>query len=119
MKQSPLLSGLTAAGLFMLVGTLTASLLLLGTKWPESAWFGTTLMIHGISMFLGGLMSGKRSASKGWYHGGMLGIVYTLLVWLIGFLAFDHGFSKGMLQLGGLALIAGALGGMIGVNLKK
>lgn len=119
MKQSPLLSGLAAAGLFMLVGTLIASLLLLATNWPESSWFTMTLAVHGISMLVGGLMAGKRSRSRGWYYGGLLGALYTTVVWMIGFTAFDGGFSKEMTIMAGLALLTGALGGMIGVNLKS
>ncbi|MCZ8514614.1 TIGR04086 family membrane protein [Paenibacillus filicis] len=119
MKQSPLWSGFAAAGLSTLVGTLAVSLLLLGTSWPESSWLGATLTIHGIAMLLGGIMSGKRSSSRGWYHGGLLGLVYTGAIWMIGFLAFDNGFTKEMLVLAGLAFVMGALGGIIGVNLKK
>ncbi|TVY11935.1 TIGR04086 family membrane protein [Paenibacillus cremeus] len=118
MKGSPLFVGLMYAGLFMLLGTLTASLILLGTNLPESSWLSSTLFIHGVAMFAGGLTTGKRSGSKGWYHGGLLGLVYTIIVWIIGFLAYDGGLSKELMYLGVVAFLAGAFGGMIGVNLK-
>ncbi|MFH5182259.1 TIGR04086 family membrane protein [Paenibacillus sp. TAB 01] len=119
MKQSPLFSGLMFAMVFMLIGTLLTSLLMLATSLQESSLFAYTMSIHGIAMFIGGIVSGKRSESKGWYHGGVLGIVYTLIVWLIGFLAYDAGFSAQTLYLALLSFAAGALGGMIGVNVKK
>ncbi|CAG7655230.1 TIGR04086 family membrane protein [Paenibacillus allorhizosphaerae] len=119
MKSSPLFSGLMYAGLFMLVGTLLASLIMLGTNVPESSWLSSALFIHGVAMFIGGISSGKRGGSKGWYHGGLLGIVYAVIVWIIGFLAYDAGLTKELMYLTGVAFAAGALGGMIGVNMKK
>lgn len=118
MKNSPLLSGLTYAVGFMLIGTLIASLILLVTDIPEDSWRGTTLMIHGLAMLIGGMVTGKRSGRKGWYQGILLGAMYIAVVWMIGFLAYDSGFTKDMLILAGLALGTGAFGGMIGVNLK-
>ncbi|SCW45907.1 putative membrane protein, TIGR04086 family [Paenibacillus tianmuensis] len=119
MKNSPLFAGLVYAVAFMLAGTLLASLVLLGTNIPEKSWLGATLFIHGVALLIGGAVSGKRSGSKGWYHGGLLGAMYTVVVWMIGFLAYDASFSKEMLVLAVVGLLAGALGGMIGINLKK
>lgn len=119
MKNSPLFSGLTYAVGFMLIGTLITSLILLATDIPEDSWRGTTLMIHGLAMLIGGIVSGKRSGSKGWYQGILLGAMYIVVVWMIGFLAYDSGLSKDTLILAGLVLAAGAIGGIIGVNLKK
>ncbi|TDF97665.1 TIGR04086 family membrane protein [Paenibacillus piri] len=119
MKQSPLFSGLLYSMIFMLLGTLMTSLLMLATNLQETSLFSYTMSIHGVAMFVGGIVSGKKSFSKGWYHGSMLGLVYTLIVWMIGFLAYDAGLSGQTLYLLGLSCLAGGLGGMIGVNLKK
>lgn len=119
MKRSPLLSGLTYSTVITLVGTLIASLLMLATDLSENSWLGTTLFIHGLSLLIGGFVTGKRCESKGWYHGGMLGLIYTVIVWMIGFLAYDSGLTQELLILAGIVLLTGALGGMIGVNVKK
>jgi putative membrane protein (TIGR04086 family) len=119
MKQSPLLSGLTFALIFMLIGTIMTSLLMLATNLQESSLYSYTMSVHGVAMLIGGLVSGKRSGSKGWYHGGLLGLVYSFIVWMIGFLAYDAGLSEQTFYLIVLSFIFGALGGMLGVNLKK
>jgi putative membrane protein (TIGR04086 family) len=119
MKQSPLFSGLVYAMIFMLLGTMMTSLLMLATDMQESSVQSYTMSIHGVAMFVGGIIAGKRSGSKGWYHGGMLGLVYSFIVWLIGFLAYDAGLSSDTLFLLGVSFLAGAFGGMIGVNLKR
>ncbi|ALS23205.1 MULTISPECIES: TIGR04086 family membrane protein [Paenibacillus] len=119
MKKSPLLSGLTYAVGVMLIGTLIASLILLATDIPEDSWRKTTWMIHSLAMLIGGMVSGKRSGSRGWYQGILLGALYVAVVWLVGFLAYDSGLTKDTLILAGLAVPSGAIGGMIGVNLKR
>jgi putative membrane protein (TIGR04086 family) len=119
MKQSPLFSGLMYAMVFMLLGTLMTSLLMLATNLQESSLYSYTMSVHGVAMLIGGLVAGKRSGTKGWYHGGLLGLLYACIVWIIGFLAYDAGFSEQTLVLLGLSFAAGALGGILGVNLKK
>ncbi|MEK8131518.1 TIGR04086 family membrane protein [Paenibacillus filicis] len=119
MNRSPLLSGLTYSAGVALIGTLLASLLMLGTGLSENSWLAVTLFIHGLALLVGGIITGKRCESRGWYHGGLLGLAYTLVVWLIGFLAYDSSFTRELMMIAGLALAAGAFGGMIGVNVKK
>ncbi|NHN30067.1 TIGR04086 family membrane protein [Paenibacillus agricola] len=119
MKQSPLFSGLMVAMVFMLLGTLLTSLLMLATNLQENSLYSYTMSIHGIAMLIGGITAGKRSGSKGWYHGGLLGMVYACIVWTIGFLAYDIGLTTQVLYLVVLTTISGALGGMLGIHLKK
>ncbi|PZE19451.1 TIGR04086 family membrane protein [Paenibacillus xerothermodurans] len=119
MRQSPLFSGLLYAVIFMLLGTVMTSMLMMATNLEENALHSYTLSVHGVAMFVGGMISGKRAGSKGWYHGGLLGVVYSMIVWMVGFLSYDTGFSSDTVFLVGLSFVAGALGGMIGVNLKK
>lgn len=117
--SSPLLSGLMYTFVWMIVGTLIASLLLLATNMQESKLSTYSFVIHSIAIFLGGIVSGKRAGSKGWYHGGILGVLYSLLVVIIGFLAFDAGLKTQTPVLITLCFLLGALGGMLGVNMKK
>jgi putative membrane protein (TIGR04086 family) len=119
MRQSPMFSGLMYSMVFMLIGTLLASLLLVFSNVQEDSWSTLTLGIHGLAMLVGGFIAGKRSSSKGWYHGTMLGLIYAFIVWMIGFLAYDTGFSDQTLYVTLLSIASGAVGGMIGVNMKR
>jgi putative membrane protein (TIGR04086 family) len=119
MKRSPLFSGLLVAMVFMLIGTLMTSILMLATNLQENSLYSYTMSIHGIAMLLGGITAGKHSGQKGWYHGGLLGLFYASIVWIIGFLAYDIGITTQVLYLMVLAIVSGALGGMLGINLKK
>ncbi|TBL81601.1 TIGR04086 family membrane protein [Paenibacillus thalictri] len=123
MKQvrpsSPVLSGLLYSLVTMTILTLLTSLILFSTNMKESSLIGYAYGIHAISLFLGGVIAGKRSESSGWYHGGLLGLLYSVIIFIVAFLAYDAGFSKMTLYLLGLTFASGALGGMIGVNMRK
>jgi len=119
MKQSPLLSGLVYSMIFMLIGTFMISLLMMATNIQETSLFGYTMSVHGVAMFIGGIVSGRRSGTRGWYNGGMLGVFYCVIVSMIGFLAYDAGLTMETLYLLGLTFGCGALGGMLGINMKK
>jgi putative membrane protein (TIGR04086 family) len=116
---SPIFAGLMYALGMMMIGIIVTSLVLYFSSTQESSLGTLTNIIHGISLFVGGWVAGKRAGSRGWYYGGLLAIVYSLIIFIVGFLAFDTGLNLQSLQLLGLSFVAGALGGMLGVNTNK
>ncbi|MCM3785569.1 TIGR04086 family membrane protein [Neobacillus mesonae] len=117
--HSPLLSGLITAFSWMFVGALILSLFLWLTGMREQDLSFYTYLVHSISLLFGGFVSGKKSGERGWYHGGITGAVYGILVLIIGFLALDASIRLFDLLEWGIAFIVGALGGIFGVNTKK
>lgn len=118
--QSPMVSGLIYAFCSLLIITLIASLLLKLTNVAEQSVFVSVFIIHGIALTLGGFVSGKRAGEKGWYHGGMMGMIYFIIVMLIGFLGFDSVLmSINSLIFVVLSFIAASIGGILGVNMTK
>ncbi|TXK73470.1 TIGR04086 family membrane protein [Paenibacillus sp. N3.4] len=116
---SPLFSGLVYSLSMMTIGTILTSLFLLLTSTQESSLHTLTTIIHAASLFIGGWVAGKRAGSRGWYHGGFVGFVYFILIFVVGFLAFDAGLNLQSLQLLCILFAAGALGGILGVNTRK
>ena len=116
---SPLLAGIVNAFVWLCVGAVLASLIVAMTSVTEQSLTAATFFIHGIASLFGGFSSGKRSGSKGWYFGALLGALYTAIVVLIGFLSFDAGIGKDTAVLLSIAVPAGAIGGMVGVNAKR
>ncbi|NOU73337.1 TIGR04086 family membrane protein [Paenibacillus sp. LMG 31458] len=116
---SPLFSGLVYSLCMMTIGTIVTSLFLLLTSTQESSLHMLTTIIHAVSLFIGGWVSGKRAGNRGWYHGGIVGFVYFILIFLVGFLAFDAGLNLQSLQLLSILFVSGALGGILGVNTQK
>ncbi|WP_164821701.1 TIGR04086 family membrane protein [Paenibacillus koleovorans] len=116
---SPLLSGLVNATICLLLGMLLLSLLLAFTDFKEQSVTAWVYMIHAISSAIGGIGSGKRAVNKGWYNGGIAGLIYGIIVLLTGFLGLDAHFDASTIAMLVLTFASGALGGMIGVNRKK
>ncbi|MUT67286.1 TIGR04086 family membrane protein [Paenibacillus sp. NEAU-GSW1] len=116
---SPVLAGILFALIWLAAGALLLSLLLHFSNMKENNLPNLSLAVHGVSSLAGGFVSGRRSGRKGWYHGGLLGVIYGILILIIGFLAADASLSLRSAALLGIALLAGAFGGMIGVNTKK
>lgn len=117
--SNPILSGLCHAFVWMFIGALVLSFFLWMSGMREQDLSTYTYVVHGLSLLIGGFIAGKRSGEKGWYYGGLTGIVYGLLVLLIGFLALDASVNwKDSLQLLSAFLLS-ALGGIFGVNTQR
>lgn len=115
---SPLLSGLLNALITLVLGAVVLSMLLAWTDMKEQSLSLWAYVVHALASCFGGMGSGKRAVSKGWYHGGLLGLLYSVLVVLAGFLGADAEMKFETLIVPAVSLFGGMLGGMIGVNRK-
>lgn len=116
---SPLLSGLMNATICLLAGMIVLSMFLAWTDMKEQSLSSWVYFIHAIASAAGGMASGKRAVNKGWYHGGLAGFIYSIIIVLAGFLGFDAALDAQTLAMLTLSFACGALGGMVGVNRKK
>ena len=118
-RSHPLLSGLSYAFIALGILTLLISLLLWLTGTKESSLLLYIYIIHGVSLFCGGWIAGKKAGMRGWYHGGLLGILYCAIIILVGFLGFDAPVTMQAAVLALFAVLISAAGGIIGVNSAK
>lgn len=116
---SPMLRGLMFAFAVMAVGALAASVAVTAGDQGEEVLPVYAWIIHGLSVLAGSFASGRRSGMKGWYHGGLLGLLYSIIVLIIGFLSFDKGMDGSVALFAAAAFLVGAVGGIFGVNTKK
>ncbi|GAB6929386.1 hypothetical protein JCM10914A_33690 [Paenibacillus sp. JCM 10914] len=116
---NPILSGLFYSFFWMFIGAFALSLLLWSSGLAEDDLSFYTFLVHAIASLFGGIVSGKRAGSKGWYYGCLTGLLYGVTLLVIGFLALDSSLSLSDLTLLAVVFAAGAIGGMFGVNLKK
>ncbi|NBI29746.1 TIGR04086 family membrane protein [Chengkuizengella marina] len=117
---SPMLSGIFYAFVALAILTLITSIILKFSSMKESSLDTYVYLIHGLSLFIGGFISGRGKGTKGWYYGGLLGTVYCILILMISFLGFDSLIltTKSMMFLV-LSFLLGAIGGIFGVNFRK
>ncbi|WEK55382.1 MAG: TIGR04086 family membrane protein [Candidatus Cohnella colombiensis] len=116
---SPIASGLYWSGIWLAIGAVILSILLTGSSVSESALSPWVFSVHGIAALAGGFASARRSGRKGWYFGLANGVLYTLLILMISFLATDGGWSGAVPTLIAVACLAGAFGGMLGVSTRS
>ncbi|WP_028775579.1 TIGR04086 family membrane protein [Shimazuella kribbensis] len=117
--HSPMVAGQMILWAFIFVLSLITALFLRFSSLETSSLPTITFCINAVSLLSAGFISGKRSGKKGWYYGGLQGIIYTLLIWLVAFLAFDTSMRVDPLIFGIFAFGIGALGGIFGVNTAR
>jgi len=72
-----------------------------------------------LCLLLGAVYAGRRAGRLGWAHGGLTGLLYLVAVSALGLVLFDQLAPwLVLLERLGLALLLGALGGTVGVNLR-
>jgi putative membrane protein (TIGR04086 family) len=116
---SPVLSGLIYAFLILGAAALLISIVLALTSQTERSLPAYAYAIHTISIWIGGLVAGRRAGTKGWYAGGITGALYSIIVFIVGFLSFGKGTDLLSLALSAAAFVIGAAGGILGVNTRK
>ena len=114
-----ILKSLALSFIFTLVLVLIVSILLTYTPLKESRipLLNTIIMI--ISITVGSIYIAIIIGDRGWLNGGLVGILYFLILVLLNYLfikpfVFDvYSISKFF-----ISLVTGIIGGMIGINIK-
>jgi putative membrane protein (TIGR04086 family) len=114
-----ILKGLLVCYIVTIVFILIFSALLTYTKVKENSipMLNTITMISSIS--LGAIYSTIKIKEKGWLHGGIVGILYYVVLLILNY-TFAKPFTMDIYSMSKLliSLGAGVIGGMIGINLK-
>ena len=115
-----LIKGIIISLISTLVLILLYALLLTYTNISEDTIFPVVVVITGISILLGSSLSNIRIKKNGLLNGGIIGIAYILLLYLISS-AFIGNFSVNInsIILIIASILTGMLGGIIGVNIGK
>lgn len=95
-----------------------ASLILTYTNIGENAIPTMIIIISAISIFIGSLISAMHIKQKGILNGSLVGAIYIIIIYLFSSIAIT-GFNMNIKSLIMLvsSIIAGTIGGIVGVNL--
>jgi putative membrane protein (TIGR04086 family) len=113
---SPVASGLYWSCIWLAIGAVVLSIMLTGSSVNETNLLPWVFGVHGFSSFAGGFVSARRARRKGWYFGIANGLMYTLLILIVSFLATDANWTSSVPILLLVTALSGAFGGMLGVN---
>ncbi|MEG6615571.1 TIGR04086 family membrane protein [Peptococcaceae bacterium 1198_IL3148] len=104
---------------FSLLLSIIAGMVFYLTSLSENTLSWVASAILGISIFSGSFLAAYKVGYKGLYHGIGIGVLYFILVWIIAGLFLPSGVAlAGFAIKFVISLIAGAIGGVIGVTLS-
>lgn len=76
--------------------------------------------VTALGVFLCGFISGRHFASRGLIFGAICGIIYALLLLIIGNIASGTmSFGRDALTALAIGILCGAVGGIVGINTRK
>ena len=96
------------------------SLILAYTNIPEKTMIPVITAVTAISILAGSIISVSKIEKKGIINGALVGLIYILTIYIISSIAKGNfGITINSIILIESAIIAGMLGGIIGVNIKN
>lgn len=112
--------GVIASYIFTFISFLIFAILLSTTNMPDSYISGVLCVISTMSILIGSATCTKKANSQGIVWGSIVGIIYSLILYIISSLLFV-GFSLPLssFYLIGISILFGAIGGIVGINLKR
>ena len=112
-KGSGIALGITILSLFIF------AILLTYTNIQENTMIPVVIIITAVSILIGSSLSTLRIKKNGLLNGALVGVIYILLIYIISSLT-GSGFSLNIMSFIMLvsSIIAGMIGGIIGVNLN-
>lgn len=96
------------------------AVLLCYTSLSENTMLPVILVVTGVSILIGSMISTRKIRKNGILNGGMVGIIYIIVLYLISslFLAGFYLTFKSFIMLI-IGIITGMVGGIIGVNINR
>ena len=77
------------------------------------------IIIPIMSSLIGGFIIGKKSNEKGFVEGLKLGLIFSIIIVIFNYLAFDYSFKLKYILFEIIIIISSTLGSMIGINRKQ
>ena len=114
-----ILKSVGMAYLITLLIFLVLAIILTYTEFPEAMVPTAVVITTLISIMLAGTSAARRARTRGWINGGLAGLVYMLILYLISsFTVVDFRIDQYVWAMLISGILAGALGGVVGINLK-
>lgn len=112
--------GLALSFIFTLILLFLFSIILTYTNISEDTIAPVTIIITIISILMGASIGTSKIKKNGIVFGGIIGLIYIITLYLISSIV-ETGFSLNMYSIIMiiLSIIAGMIGGIVGVNIKK
>ncbi|MBR6033339.1 MAG: TIGR04086 family membrane protein [Clostridia bacterium] len=115
-----IIKGSAIAIIFTVILLIGFALLLAYTSMPENTITPVIIAICGISVVIGSIVSSKKIKKQGLINGSAVGLIYISVIYLLSSIVEgDFGVNLTSIIMMIVTVTFGALGGIIGVNLKR
>ena len=96
------------------------ALLLAYTDMRETIITPVIICTSGISILVGSMISSKNIRKQGLINGGLVGLIYITIIYLLSSIVQGNfGLNASSIIMIATSILAGALGGIVGVNLRS
>lgn len=96
------------------------ALLLTNINFPERLTTPAVVITTVVSVLFAGSTATRDAKNKGWLNGGLVGLLYMLVLYLVSSLVLNNFIiDKYVLTMTFIGILTGAIGGIVGINLKK
>ncbi|BCJ88130.1 TIGR04086 family membrane protein [Effusibacillus dendaii] len=113
---TPILTGLLYALIIAFGAVILSAMTITWTAIPESKLPVITYIINVAAALIGSFTAARKAGERGWYYGGITGLIYSVLITILGLMLVSAAFTlHNVVQIAILSAIGG-LGGVIGVN---
>lgn len=115
-----IIKGSTVAIIITLLGLIIYSVILASTGIGENTINYVVIGISALSILIGSIISVSKIAKKGMLNGAIVGGVYIVIIYLLSsIINLNFDINSNSIILIAFSMVAGMLGGVIGVNIKK
>jgi len=96
------------------------AIILANTDFPEKYLPTAVLITTIISVITAGSTVTKRLKNKGWLNGGIVGLIYMLILYILSSIVYeDFSVNRYTITMIIIGMLSGAIGGILGINLRK
>ena len=114
-----ILKGVLISFILTLLLVFVFAIILTYTNIQESAIFPAVLLITAMSILIGSSISTIKIKKNGILNGGIIGLIYMLLIYLISsFIGTGFALNLNSILVILSGIVGGMLGGIVGVNIK-
>lgn len=115
-----IIKGSTVAIIITLLGLLIYSVILASTEIGENTINYVVIGISVLSILIGSIISVSKIAKNGMLNGAIVGGIYIVIIYLLSsIINLNFDINSNSIILISFSMVAGMLGGVIGVNIKK
>ena len=115
-----IIKGSTVAIIITLWGLLIYSVILASTEIGENTINYVVIGISALSILIGSIISVSKIAKNGMLNGAIVGGIYIVIIYLLSsIINLNFDINSNSIILIFFSMVAGMLGGVIGVNIKK